>query len=134
MIRMQLCVIASLALLGGPAFAQEGDELGANWGGEGGKMAVGEVGSSDKGQVGKAVYEDLLKVDDRDPPKGTPVVWARLFPLAKKWEVSLGFEMSVIDKYSKHNGGKLNAIYHFNELLALNLFGGYLYGQPNGLL
>ena len=134
MIRMHVLMLASLGLFAAPALAQEDGELGANWGGEGGKMAAGEVGEAAQGQSGRAIYEDLLRVDDREPPAGTPVVWARMFPVDKRWEVSLGFEMSVIDKYANHNGGKLNVLYHFNELLALNLFGGYLVGQANGLL
>jgi outer membrane beta-barrel protein len=134
MIRMHVLMLASLGLFAAPATAQEDGELGANWGGEGGKMAAGEVGEAAQGQTGRAIYEDLLRVDDREPPPGTPVVWARLFPVDKRFEVSLGFEMSVIDKYATHNGGKLNVIYHFNELLALNVFGGYLVGQANGLL
>ena len=134
MIRMHIVILASLGLFSAPVLAQEDGELGANWGGEGGKMAAGEVGDAAEGQSGRAIYEDLLRVDDREPPKGTPVVWARLFPTDKRLEVSLGFEMSVIDKYATHNGAKLNVIYHFNELIAANFFGGYLYGQPNGLL
>ncbi|MEE2836930.1 MAG: outer membrane beta-barrel domain-containing protein [Myxococcota bacterium] len=134
MIRMHVVTLAALGLMAAPALAQEGEELGANWGGEGGKMEAGEVGEAGKGQSGRAVYDDLLRVDDREPPAGTPVVWARLFPVSERFEVSLGYEMSVIDKYATHQGGKLNLIYHFNELLAANFFGGYLYGKANGLL
>ena len=134
MIRMHVRVFAAVALFSASAFAQETEEMGANWGGEGGKMAAGEVSSAGTGQSGKAIYEDLLKVDDQAAPEGTPVVWARLFPVAQKWEVSAGFEMSVIDKYTKHMGGKLNFTYHLDELLALNLYGGYLHGQPTSLM
>ncbi|MDE0883014.1 MAG: outer membrane beta-barrel domain-containing protein, partial [Myxococcota bacterium] len=134
MIRMHLGVLAALSLFSVPSFAQDGDEVGANWGGEGGKMAAGEVGEAASVKAGQAVYDDLLRVDDREPPKGTPVVWARLYPVGKKWEIALGFEMSVIDKYSKHTGGKLGGIYHFDELFAAHLYGGYLHGQPTSLM
>ena len=96
-------------------------------------MEAGEVGEAGKGQhAGRSMM--ICGADDREPPAGTPVVWARLFPVSERFEVSLGYEMSVIDKYATHQGGKLNLIYHFNELLAANFSGVTSTGRRRGLL
>jgi outer membrane beta-barrel protein len=76
----------------------------------------------------------LLKVRDREPPKGTPVVAARLFPIDKRLELAVGFEMSVVDKFVGHTGGSVAIAHHLNELWAIQLHGGYFQGKARRLL
>ena len=97
------------------------------------QVAEGEIIPEATGKRGDSIYSDLLDVRDLPPPAGTPVLAARLFPTDRRLEFQLGFEMSVIDKYVEHLGGRLNLGYHVNELIVARLTAGYLSGSARNL-
>jgi outer membrane beta-barrel protein len=122
------------ALMLAPAHAAAQSEGGEEWSEGAAKVAEGEIIPGAEGASGDAIYSDLLKVRDQEPPKGTPVVAARLFPVDKKLELAAGFEMSVIDKFVGHTGGSVAVAYHLDELWAVQLHGGFFQGKPRRLL
>lgn len=125
-----------LALLASSAPARAQDDAG----GEGLELddrsagvAEGEIIPEASGSKGDSIYSDLLGVRDLPPPLGTPVLAARLFPTDRRLEFQAGFEMSVIDKYVEHMGGRLNLGYHLSELMVARLTVGYLNGSARNL-
>ncbi len=131
-----MTTLGLFALLASPglAWAQDGGEgEGLELDDRSAKVAEGEIIPGASGSKGDSIYSDLLDVRDLPPPEGTPVLAARLFPTDRRLEFQMGFEMSVIDKYVEHMGGRLNIGYHLSELTVVRLNSGYLSGSARNL-
>ena len=124
----------ALLVASGPALAQDEPPAGLELDERSAEVAEGEIIPEATGAKGDSVYSDLLKVRDLPPPVGTPVLAARLFPVDRRLEFQGGFEMSVIDKYVEHMGGRLNIGYHLSELMVARLTVGFLNGSVSSFI
>lgn len=125
--------LLGLLLATGSAWAQDEPSAGSEPDERSAEVAEGEIIPEARGKKGDSIYSDLLRVRDLPPPVGTPVLAARLFPVDRRLELQGGFEMSVIDKYVEHMGGRLNIGYHLSELMVARLTVGFLNGSARNL-
>jgi outer membrane beta-barrel protein len=114
-----LSVVAALSFAV-PAFAQDDDE----------KKAAAEEPKKD----GDATAEGSQRLDERAPRAGTPLIQNKLYPMGFRLELSGFFDRSFNDKYVVHTGGHGTLGFHIFDFLAVEGFGGYLYGAETGIV
>jgi outer membrane beta-barrel protein len=76
----------------------------------------------------------FLRIEERAPRAGTPLIANKLYPMSGRFELGLTFDTSFGDKYVDHIGGHANVGYHLFDWLAVEAFGGYLFGDETGIV
>jgi outer membrane beta-barrel protein len=77
---------------------------------------------------------DFQRVEERTPRLGTPLIANKLYPMQYRLEITGLFDYSFNDKYVQHIGGSGALAFHLFDWLALEGFGGYLYGDETGIV
>jgi outer membrane beta-barrel protein len=76
----------------------------------------------------------FLRIEERAPRPGTPLIANKLYPMSGRFEFGLTFDTSFGDKYVDHIGGHANVGFHLFDWLAFEGFGGYLVGDETGIV
>lgn len=76
----------------------------------------------------------FLRIEERTPRAGTPLIANKLYPMSGRFEFGLTFDTSFADKYVDHIGGHANVGFHLFDWLAFEGFGGYLVGDETGIM
>jgi outer membrane beta-barrel protein len=77
---------------------------------------------------------EFLRIEEREPREGTPLIANKLYPMAGRFEFGLNFDASFGDKYVDHIGGHATVGYHLFDFLSFEGFGGYLRGDETGIV
>ncbi len=123
--RVQITPLASLgivtALLSISAFS-------------GSAYAQDEDNDGDAAAADAADGSAFVRIEERTPRDGTPLIANKLYPMSGRFELGATFDVSFGDKYVDHIGGHANVAYHIFDFLALEGYGGYLYGDETGIV
>lgn len=77
--------------------------------------------------------QEFVRVGERAPKPGTPLIANKLYPMSGRFEVGALFDYSFNDKYVQHLGGQGALAYHLFDWLAIEGFGGYLLGDETNI-
>lgn len=118
--------VAAAAL--SPAAHARDDEAGAD--------ASADTADGDKADSADAAQDGaaFVRIEEREPREGTPLIANKLYPMSGRFEFGLNFDASFGDKYVDHIGGHASVGYHLFDFLAIEGFGGYLVGDETGIV
>lgn len=129
-VRTLLAVTALTAVVGAVDARAQDDEAAAAPAEASGDGAAAATDAAPATPDGAA----FLRIEERTPRAGTPLIANKLYPMSGRFEFGLTFDASFGDKYVDHIGGHANVGFHLFDWLAFEGFGGYLVGDETGIV